>query len=65
MPIIGDFVLEQANTIGGGRTIFVVQAVSSFVASIIIIILSYIVMNVINKSKILSPLLLGRKSEFI
>lgn len=62
---VGDFVLKQANMTGGGRTIFITQLVSSFVASVIIIILSYIVMNVINKSKILSPLLLGRKSEFI
>lgn len=63
MYFVGEFVLEQANTIGGGRTIFITQLITSIIASIIIIILSYLVCNVINKSKILSPLLLGRKSE--
>lgn len=59
---IGDFVLCQANTDGGGRTIFFVQICSSFACAIIIIILCYVTMNVVNKSKILSLLLLGRKS---
>ena len=60
---IGEFVLEQANTDGGGRTIFFAQATTSFVASVIIIALCYLVMNIINKSNILSQMLLGRKSE--
>ena len=60
---VGDYVLEQANTNGGGRTILFVQIITSFTASLIIIALSYIVMNVINKSNILSQILLGRKSE--
>ena len=60
---IGEFVLDRANTHGGGRTIFFVQAISSFVVAVIIIVLCYIVMNIINKSKLLSQILLGRKSE--
>ena len=60
---VGEFVLEQANAGGGGGTIFFVQTTTSFVASAIIIALCYIVMNIINKSNVLSQVLLGRKSE--
>ena len=60
---VGDFVLRLANADGGGRTIFFVQITTSFAASVIIIALCYIIMNIINKSNILSQILLGRKSE--
>lgn len=59
---IGEFVFEQASVEGGGRTIFFVQLVSSFLSSVVIIVLCYLVMNIINKSRILSLVLLGRKS---
>lgn len=59
---IGECVLKLANT-DGGRTVFFVQFISSLLLSIIIIYMCYMVMNIINKSSILSLLLLGRKSE--
>lgn len=63
MHRIGEFVMQQAHILGGGRTIFFVQVTSSFIASVVIIVLCYIVMNMINKSKVLSQIFLGRKSE--
>ena len=61
---IGDYVLKLANT-GGGQTIFFVQLTTSFVSAVVIILLCYMVMNVINKSSILSQVLLGRKSTIV
>ena len=60
---LGEFVIRQANTNGGERTIFFVQICSSFASAIIIIILCYITMSIVNRSKLLSLLLLGRKSK--
>ena len=59
---IGDFILNQAYLDETGRTIFFVQLVSSFLSSVVIIVLCYLVMNIINKSQVLSLVLLGRKS---
>ena len=59
---IGEYVLRLANA-DGGRTVFFVQFISSLLLSIIIIYMCYMVMNIINKSSLLSLLLLGRKSE--
>ena len=63
MPIIGDFVLNYVDRHGGGRTIFFVQLSSSFISAVVIIGLCYVVMNVINRSNVLSQLLRGRKNE--
>ncbi len=60
---IGDFVLNHANSDGGGLTIFFVQLTTSLITSIIIIYLCYLVMNIISKSSLLSLLLLGRKTN--
>ena len=60
---VGEFVLNQANSDGGGRTIFFVQLTTSLIASIIIVYLCYLVMNIISKSSLLSLLLLGRKTN--
>lgn len=59
---IGEYVLKLANT-GEAQTIFFVQFVTSLMVSVIIIYMCYMIMNVINKSVVLSQLLLGRKSE--
>ena len=60
---VGEFVLTQANSDGGGRTIFFVQLITSLIASVIIIYLCYFVMNIISKSSLLSLLLLGRRVD--
>lgn len=60
---IGDFIIEQTKIDGGGRTAFMVQLITSLIVSVIIILLCYAVIHVINKSKVLSQVLLGRKSE--
>jgi len=45
---VGDYLINHANTTGGGQLIFFVQIVISFIVSIIIIYLCYLVMNIIN-----------------
>lgn len=59
---IGECALKLANT-GEVQTVFFVQLVTSLIISVIIIYMCYTVMSVINKSGVLSLLLLGRKSE--
>ena len=60
---VGKYILDQANSDGGGRTIFIVQLITSLVASVVIIYLCYLVMNIISKSSLLSLLLLGRRKN--
>lgn len=60
---VGDFIIEQSKIDGGGSTTFMVQLLTSLAISVIIILLCYAVILVINKSQVLSQVLLGRKSE--
>lgn len=60
---VGEYVLDHVNTRGSWSLIFFIQLTSSLLISVIIIWLCYLVMNVVNKSSVLSLLLLGRKSE--
>lgn len=61
MYSVGGYVIEHANDLGGAQLIFFVQAIISLVVSVAIVYMCYLVMNIINKSKVLSLLLLGRK----
>ncbi|WP_405373514.1 acyltransferase family protein [Pseudobutyrivibrio sp.] len=60
---VGEYVQEHANNVGGGQLVFFVQTTTSLIVSVVIVYLCYLVMNIINKSSLLSLLLLGRKSE--
>jgi hypothetical protein len=60
---VGEYVQEHVNNVGGGQLVFFVQTITSLIVSVVIVYLCYLVMNIINKSSLLSLLLLGRKSE--
>lgn len=59
---VGKYIIRQI-AMEGGRTIFIVQLITSLVASVVIIYLCYLVMNIISKSSLLSLLLLGRRKN--
>lgn len=60
---VGEYVQEHVNNVVGGQLVFFVQTITSLIVSVVIVYLCYLVMNIINKSSLLSLLLLGRKSE--
>lgn len=58
---VGEYVIKHAGDVGGAQLIFIVQMITSLLVSVIIVYMCYLVMNIINKSSVLSLLLLGRK----
>lgn len=60
---IGEYIVQSTNIEGGYIAAFVLQLTFSLVFSAIIILLCYGVMGIINRSQLLSQVLLGRKSE--
>jgi len=62
LPFVGDFI-QQTSAVGGGRIIFVMGIVLSLFLSVINILLSLLAMNIIKTSRLLSMVLLGRKSN--